>query len=59
MVGRHADINDQAQTVKRRTPPGTPRTGDDSSMLLWLAVLGVSAAGIAAAVFFRKRRTGR
>ena len=59
VVGRHADINDQAQTVKRRTPPGTPKTGDDSSTLLWLAVLGASAAGIAAAVFFRKRRTGR
>lgn len=59
VVGRHADINDQAQTVKRRTPPGTPKTGDDSSTLLWLAALGASAAGIAVAVFFRKRRTGR
>ena len=59
VVGRHADINDQAQTVKRRTPPGTPKTGDDSSTLLWLAVLGVSAAGIAAALFFRKRRSDR
>ena len=36
----------------------TPKTGDDSNSALWLALLGVSAAGAAAlgAVGFRKRR---
>ena len=37
---------------------GTPKTGDDSNPALWLALLGISAAGVAAlgVVGFRKRR---
>lgn len=36
----------------------TPKTGDDSNPALWLALLGISAAGAAAlgVVGFRKRR---
>ena len=36
----------------------TPKTGDDSNPALWLALLGISAAGVAAlgVVGFRKRR---
>ena len=36
----------------------TPKTGDDSNPVLWLALLGVSAAGAAAlgVAGFRKRR---
>ena len=36
----------------------TPKTGDDSNPTLWLALLGVSAAGAAAlgVAGFRKRR---
>ena len=36
----------------------TPKTGDDSNPALWLALLGVSAVGVAALgiVGFRKRR---
>ena len=39
----HADIDDKAQTVKLTTPPsppGPPKTGDESNMILW----GVLAA---------------
>ena len=36
----------------------TPKTGDNSKLGLWLALLGVSAVGVAALgiVGFRKRR---
>ena len=36
----------------------TPKTGDDSNPVLWLALLGISAAGAAVlgVVGFRKRR---
>ena len=58
VVGSHRDINDAAQTVKRHTPPGTPRTGDDSDMWIWLSVFGVALAGAAGAVIIRKKKNG-
>ena len=58
-VGSHRDINDAAQTVKRHTPPGTPRTGDDSDMWIWLSVFGVALAGAAGAVIIRKKKNGK
>ena len=59
VVGTHMDINDAAQTVKRHTPPGNPKTGDDNDMLIWLAAFGAAAAGVTAAVIIRKRKTGK
>ncbi len=36
----------------------TPKTGDDSNMLLWLSLMGISALGMASMLFFgsKKRR---
>ena len=37
-----------------------PKTGDDNHLALWLAILGVSAAGIGGVVYFsRKKRGGK
>lgn len=35
-----------------------PKTGDDSDLALWLTLLGVSMAGIGAAVFFGHKKRG-
>ena len=55
IVGSHWDLNDEAQTVKRPSPPGA-RTGDDSDMGAWCLVLMAAIAGIAGVIFYRKRR---
>ena len=36
----HADIEDEGQTVHftQETPPGTPKTGDDSDMKVFIAI---------------------
>ena len=59
VVGSHRDINDAAQTVKRHTPPDTPRTGDDNDMWIWLSVFGAALAGAAGAVIIRKKKSGK
>ena len=38
------------------TEPGTPQTGDNSVMGLWIALLVVSGAG-ATAIYSRKRKS--
>lgn len=38
------------------SPTASPATGDTSNLTLWLALLGVSAAGLIAAVLYGKRR---
>ena len=38
------------------TEPGTPQTGDNSVMGLWIALLVVSGAGVTA-IYSRKRKT--
>ena len=38
------------------SPTASPATGDTSNLTLWIALLGVSAAGLIAAVLYGKRR---
>jgi len=54
----HADINDEAQTVKLTTPPSPPKTGDESNALLWsfAAIAALAVAG-GAVMFSRRKRT--
>lgn len=35
-----------------------PKTGDDSNLALWLTLLGVSMAGVGAAIFFSHKKRG-
>jgi LPXTG-motif cell wall-anchored protein len=52
----HADLDDEAQTVKLTTPPGgPPKTGDETNMVLW-SLLAVMAFAAGCAVLFRNRR---
>jgi LPXTG-motif cell wall-anchored protein len=53
----HADINDEAQTVKLTTPPSPPKTGDESNVLLWsfAAIAALAVAGGAVMISRRKR----
>lgn len=60
-IAVHADINDEGQTVKINMPapekPSAPKTGDDSSIALWIAFAGASAVGIASTIIsFRRKR---
>ena len=60
-IAVHADIEDEGQTVTINVPapekPSVPKTGDDSSIALWIALAGASAVGIASTIIsFRKKR---
>lgn len=55
LIAEHADINDTAQTVEVRKRT-VPKTGDESNLLLWLILLGVGCAGVAAGLWFMFRR---
>lgn len=51
VVASHEDINDEGQTVsvkntKSPAAVNTPKTGDDSSILIWVALLVAAGAGI-------------
>jgi hypothetical protein len=59
IVGTHKDINDEAQTVVRRTPRDTTVTGDDSNTWIWLIALGLAILGAAASVLIRRSRIVR
>ena len=52
----HQDIEDEGQTVIVEKPvmPDTPKTGDDSNVWIWIALL-VIASGTIAAVQIRKK----
>ncbi len=54
LVTAHKDINDAEQTVKLNAVPVTPPTGDNSSMVLWMSILGISV--LATSILFYKRR---
>lgn len=68
-VTNHEDIKDEGQTVKvveKETPKPetpdktTPKTGDDSHVGVWIAVLAVSAVGITAfSVLARKKKKNK
>ena len=55
-VADHKDIEDEGQTVIVEKPvmPDTPKTGDDSNVWIWIALL-VIASGTIAAVQIRKK----
>ena len=60
VVCRHEDLDDKEQTVTfyaPPTPPGTPRTGDETSIFLWI-IIGTEALAAAAAILLvmRKRK---
>lgn len=58
-IAVHADIEDGGQTVKLIPPqPEAPKTGDESNIDLWIALLGISAAGLIATVSmgFKRRK---
>ena len=42
--------------TKSTTKPGTPETGDNSNLTLWVALLVVSAAGVIGTCVYSKRR---
>ena len=42
--------------TKSTTEPGTPDTGDNGNLTLWLALLAVSAAGVIGTGVYSKRR---
>ena len=48
----------QTAELPRLNPTDSPATGDNSKLALWLALLGVSAAGLSAAALYGKRRKG-
>jgi len=60
-ISEHEDIADEGQTVKavKPTPPSVPKTGDNSNMIPWVALLGASALVLLtmAAVQRRKKKT--
>lgn len=59
-IAAHEDIEDNGQTVKavKPTPPSVPKTGDNSNMIPWIALLGASALVLLtmAAVQRRKKK---
>ena len=61
-IGSHRDLQDEAQTVTRRTPRtprtphGSPGTGDGSHAAAWLLLLGIVAAGTAVVLVMRRRK---
>ena len=64
--GKYYDLEWDADTVdqmsftntytKSTTKPGTPETGDNSNLTLWVALLVVSAAGVIGTCVYSKRR---
>ena len=48
----------QTAEIPKLSPTDSPGTGDNSKLTLWLALLGVSAAGLTAAAPLGKRRKG-
>ena len=60
-IAAHADIKDEGQTVKITPPtPDNPQTGDNSNLLLWIALLFVSGgAAIGTTVVSRKKKYNR
>ena len=68
-VAEHKDINDEGQTVTIREVPETlgtqektsnpPKTGDRSQVVLWIAILIASAAGITGIRVWNKKKEMR
>ena len=57
VVGTHADLTDQAQSVFLQAPPQTPKTGDHHNLPLTAGVLAGSVAGVSILFWkLRKRR---
>ncbi|MCR5812526.1 MAG: VaFE repeat-containing surface-anchored protein [Lachnospiraceae bacterium] len=54
IVGEHRDLEDKAQTLRRKTRTAAA-TGDENRTVLWTAVL-VTASACAAGILFRKRK---
>ena len=54
VVGEHRDLEDKAQTLRRKTRTGTS-TGDGNRTAVWTAVL-VTASACAAGILFRRRK---
>ena len=52
----HEDLADEGQTVKVVSLPKTPKTGDDSDMILW-ACAAIAAGILAVIVFSLGRKT--
>ena len=51
-----ADDNDDDTTKPEDKPSDSPQTGDNSNMILWIALLFVSGAGVVATTVFGKKR---
>ena len=43
-------------STKTRVKTNAPKTGDDSSLLLWTALLGVSGVGVTGVVLYGRKR---
>jgi hypothetical protein len=56
-IAVHEDLADEGQTVKVVSLPKTPKTGDDSDMILWTCAAIV--AGILAVIVFSLGRKNR
>ncbi len=56
-IAAHADFEDEGQTVTLTMPviSDTPQTGDSSTPMLWLSLMGTSAAGIGACGCFVRK----
>lgn len=48
----------QTAEIPKLSPTDSPGTGDTGKLVLWFALLGVSAAGLSAAALYGKRREG-
>ena len=71
-IAVHADINDKAQTVKfvkiqTETPVSSgkesviksPKTGDNTQLILWGMMFGVSAIGAIGAYIYKRKKTAK
>ena len=47
---------DKQDNTKTRTKTNAPKTGDDSTLLLWTALLGVSGVGVTGVVRYGRKR---
>ena len=57
-------VANETLTVKihnDKTKVDVPKTGDDADLMLWISLLGLTAAGVGCTAFFylKKRRTGK
>lgn len=63
MAVSHEDIGDKDQTVRlvMREEPGTnpPRTGDHTSILIWVFLIGLSGAAIVLEQTVKRRKEGK